>query len=118
MAVVASCNCVAWHVGGQATEALRITAPELIELGVMDEVIPEPLGGAHADPMGCFPAIKEAIMRHYHQSVPHPPLVSLSPALTSLPTSVARRLASIRRASVSRPGSLGLRCALGLMRRC
>lgn len=31
----------------QATEALRITAPELIKLEVMDEVIPEPLGGAH-----------------------------------------------------------------------
>lgn len=31
----------------QATEALRITAPELIKLEVMDEIIPEPLGGAH-----------------------------------------------------------------------
>lgn len=52
----------------QATEALRITAPELIRLEVMDEVIPEPLGGAHSDPVAAFPAIKGAIMntfRHY-----------------------------------------------------
>jgi acetyl-CoA carboxylase carboxyl transferase subunit alpha len=34
----------------------------------MDEVIPEPLGGAHSDPVAAFPAIKAAIMgtfRHY-----------------------------------------------------
>jgi acetyl-CoA carboxylase carboxyl transferase subunit alpha len=55
-------------VSRQATEALRITAAELIRLEVMDEVIPEPLGGAHADPVAAFPAIKDAIMgtfRHY-----------------------------------------------------
>lgn len=51
----------------QATEALRITAPELVRFGVMDEIIPEPLGGAHSDPMGAFPAIKDAIMRNYHK---------------------------------------------------
>jgi acetyl-CoA carboxylase alpha subunit len=52
----------------QATEALRITAPELVRLEVMDEIIPEPLGGAHSDPVAAFPAIKAAIManfRHY-----------------------------------------------------
>jgi acetyl-CoA carboxylase carboxyl transferase subunit alpha len=34
----------------------------------MDEVIPEPLGGAHSDPVAAFPSIKAAIMgtfRHY-----------------------------------------------------
>ena len=44
----------------QATEALRITANELLRYGVMDEVVPEPLGGAHADPAGAFPAVKTA----------------------------------------------------------
>ena len=38
----------------------------------MDEIIPEPLGGAHSDPMGAFPAIKEAIMRNYHQCALYP----------------------------------------------
>ena len=50
----------------QATEALRITAQELVKFGVMDDIIKEPLGGAHADPMGSFPAIKAALMQAYH----------------------------------------------------
>lgn len=50
----------------QATEALKITAPELINFGVMDEVIPEPLGGAHGDPMASFPYIKEALLNVYN----------------------------------------------------
>ncbi len=51
----------------QATEALRITSPELVKFRIMDEIIPEPLGGAHSDPMAAFPAIKDAIMSTYHQ---------------------------------------------------
>jgi hypothetical protein len=54
----------------QATEALRITAPELVRLGVMDTIIPEPLGGAHADPVAAFPAIKDAIMATYREYEP------------------------------------------------
>ena len=50
----------------QATEALKITAPELINFGVMDEIIPEPLGGAHSDPMASFPYIKEALLNIYN----------------------------------------------------
>ena len=53
-------------VTAQATEALRITAQELVKFGVMDDIIKEPLGGAHADPMGSFPAIKAALMQAYH----------------------------------------------------
>lgn len=48
-----------------ATEALRITAPELIKFGVMDEIVAEPLGGSHADPASAFPNIKEALMRNF-----------------------------------------------------
>jgi acetyl-CoA carboxylase carboxyl transferase subunit alpha len=33
----------------EAAEAMRLTAPDLLELGVVDAVIPEPLGGAHTD---------------------------------------------------------------------
>ncbi len=36
----------------EAAEALKLTAPDLLELGVVDAVIPEPLGGAHTDPAG------------------------------------------------------------------
>ncbi len=31
----------------------------------MDDVVPEPLGGAHTDPMASFPLVKEAILKHY-----------------------------------------------------
>ena len=34
----------------EAAEAMRLTAPDLLSLGVVDGVIPEPVGGAHADP--------------------------------------------------------------------
>jgi acetyl-CoA carboxylase carboxyl transferase subunit alpha len=34
----------------EAAEAMRITAPDLMELGVVDEIVAEPLGGAHTDP--------------------------------------------------------------------
>lgn len=49
----------------QATEALKITAPELIKFRVMDHIIPEPLGGAHSDPMGAFPMIKKTLLEVY-----------------------------------------------------
>jgi len=64
-----ACAAILWksrEKAATATEALRITSPELVKYGIMDEIIPEPLGGAHSDPMGAFPAIKEAIMRNYH----------------------------------------------------
>ena len=34
----------------EAAEAMKITAPDLLALGVVDEIIPEPPGGAHTDP--------------------------------------------------------------------
>jgi acetyl-CoA carboxylase carboxyl transferase subunit alpha len=34
----------------EAAEAMRLTAPDLLEMGVVDEIIPEPQGGAHTDP--------------------------------------------------------------------
>jgi acetyl-CoA carboxylase carboxyl transferase subunit alpha len=60
-----ACAAILWksrEKAATATEALKITAPQLIKFGVMDRIIPEPLGGAHSDPMGAFPMIKEAIL--------------------------------------------------------
>ena len=34
----------------EAAEALKLTAPDLLEAGIIDEIIPEPVGGAHTDP--------------------------------------------------------------------
>lgn len=48
----------------KAAEALKLNAANLKELGVVDEVIPEPLGGAHNDPEAAGKALKEAFSRH------------------------------------------------------
>jgi acetyl-CoA carboxylase carboxyl transferase subunit alpha len=47
----------------QAAEAMRLTAPDLHELGVVDEVIEEPPGGAHVDPSAAARAVGDAIER-------------------------------------------------------
>jgi acetyl-CoA carboxylase carboxyl transferase subunit alpha len=44
-----------------AAEAMKITAPDLLELGVVNELIPEPLGGAHTDPEATAVAVGAAI---------------------------------------------------------
>ncbi len=45
----------------EAAEALRLTAQDLIKLGVTDRVIPEPLGGAHRDSAGAIASVGKAI---------------------------------------------------------
>jgi acetyl-CoA carboxylase carboxyl transferase subunit alpha len=45
-----SCSSIlwrSWEYKEQAAEALRLTAPDLLEQGIIDRIIPEPLGGAH-----------------------------------------------------------------------
>src|SRR5246127_331464 len=47
------CAAILWKdraAAAKAAEALKITAKHLLELGLVDEVVPEPLGGAHTDP--------------------------------------------------------------------
>lgn len=44
-----------------AAQAMKITAPELLELGVVDSIIPEPLGGAHRDYEAAAGALKDAL---------------------------------------------------------
>ena len=48
----------------QAAEALKLSAHDLLELNVIDEVIPEPLGGAHRDPEETARRIQSAVVRH------------------------------------------------------
>jgi acetyl-CoA carboxylase carboxyl transferase subunit alpha len=50
--------------GPAAAEALRLTAQKTTELGAVDEVISEPLGGAHRDPASAAGNVKEAIVRN------------------------------------------------------
>jgi acetyl-CoA carboxylase carboxyl transferase subunit alpha len=46
-----------------AALAMKITAPELLELGIVDGIIPEPLGGAHRDYQAAAESVKAAILR-------------------------------------------------------
>ena len=46
---------------GEAAELMRMTAADLLELGVADEVIPEPEGGAHSDPQEVFEAVDRSL---------------------------------------------------------
>jgi len=61
------CAAILWKDASkaeQAAEALKLTAPDLLELKVIDEIIPEPLGGAHRDPDGAAQRLQEAVLRH------------------------------------------------------
>jgi len=48
----------------QAAEALKIDAEHLEKLGIVDEVIPEPFGGAHNDPKQAADALRYALLKH------------------------------------------------------
>jgi len=52
-----------WDYKEEAARALKLTATDLFELGVIDEIIPEPIGGAHRDPQATFQAVGAAIAR-------------------------------------------------------
>jgi acetyl-CoA carboxylase carboxyl transferase subunit alpha len=58
------CASILWRDGEharEAAEALRLTAQDLLRLGVVDRVVPEPLGGAHRQPQAAIEALGEAI---------------------------------------------------------
>lgn len=61
----------------EAAEALKITSEHLIKFGVVDEIIPEPLGGAHKDPDQIASDIKNVILKHIKElsSLPKDELV-------------------------------------------
>lgn len=51
----------------QAAEAMRITAQDLLEMEVIEEIVPEPKGGAHRDYEESAKAIKECLVRHLEE---------------------------------------------------
>ncbi|MBD0329790.1 MAG: acetyl-CoA carboxylase carboxyltransferase subunit alpha [Thermoleophilia bacterium] len=56
----------------RAAEALRVTAPDLLRLGIMDAVVPEPEGGAHHDPADAAANLKTAIVTALRDLLPTP----------------------------------------------
>ena len=82
------CASILWRDGKKsalAAEALKLTAVDLMRLRVVDEVLPEPIGGAHRDPDAVAATLRSALIRH---------LDALSGV--SIPERLERRVAKYR----------------------
>ncbi|MDM7959077.1 MAG: acetyl-CoA carboxylase carboxyltransferase subunit alpha [Synechococcus sp. WH 8007] len=61
-----ACASILWRDAGKApvaAEALKITAPDLLKLGIIDEIIPEPSGGNHWAPRQAAETLKAALLQ-------------------------------------------------------
>jgi acetyl-CoA carboxylase carboxyl transferase subunit alpha len=64
------CAAILWKDGSKAPEAaevLKLTAQDLLKMGIIEEIIPEPMGGAHRDPQKTAENVKEAILRNLRE---------------------------------------------------
>ncbi|MEO0828082.1 MAG: acetyl-CoA carboxylase carboxyltransferase subunit alpha [Cyanobacteria bacterium J06639_16] len=71
-----ACAAILWKDAGrsaQAAEALKITAWDLKGLGILDQLLPEPIGGAHANPLKTAANLKSALLQNLND------LLALSP---------------------------------------
>ena len=60
------CAAILWKDASQrerAAEALKLTSDDLLRLGLVDEIIPEPVGGAHFDPEEAGESLRAALIR-------------------------------------------------------
>jgi acetyl-CoA carboxylase carboxyl transferase subunit alpha len=70
---VEGCAAILWKDGKspemreRAASALRVTAPDLFELRVIDEIVPEPPGGAHSDHTAAAKTLQDALNRHLEE---------------------------------------------------
>jgi acetyl-CoA carboxylase carboxyl transferase subunit alpha len=83
------CAAILWKHRKHAPEAaaaLKLTARDLLDLEVVDDMIPEPLGGAHQDHGAAIQRVKEAVSRHLDEL-----------AAVPIPELLARRYAKFRR---------------------
>jgi acetyl-CoA carboxylase carboxyl transferase subunit alpha len=64
------CAAILWRTAEKAPEAalaLKLTAKDLLDFKVIDDIVPEPLGGAHRDPRGMATALERRIGRHLRE---------------------------------------------------
>lgn len=64
-----SCSSIlwrSWEYKKEAAEALKLTAPDMKKLKLVDEIIKEPLGGAHHDKEAMYVSVKKAILSAYN----------------------------------------------------
>lgn len=60
-----ACAAILWRdaqKGPKAADALKITAKDLLDLGLIDQILPEPTGGAHSNPIEAAQTLKQAIL--------------------------------------------------------
>jgi acetyl-CoA carboxylase carboxyl transferase subunit alpha len=50
-----------WEHKEDAAQSLKLTAPDLTEVDIVDEIVPEPVGGAHRDPGATYEAVGSAV---------------------------------------------------------
>ena len=65
-----SCSSIlwrSWEFKEQAAEALKLTAKDMKRMKLVDEIIKEPLGGAHKNPIKTYLATQNAILKHYEE---------------------------------------------------
>src|SRR5438874_11794183 len=70
------CAAILWGDAGKAAEAaesMRITAPDLLRLGVIDAIVPEPVGGAHRDWEAAAASLRAALRDHLADLAPKSP---------------------------------------------
>ena len=61
------CAAILWKDGARAPDAaavLKLTGQDLIKMGIIDGIVPEPLGGAHRDPQAMAQNIKEVLLKN------------------------------------------------------
>jgi acetyl-CoA carboxylase carboxyl transferase subunit alpha len=64
------CAAILWEdrtAAPKAAEALKITAKDLLELGLVDEIVPEPVGGAHTNPDAAAENLKTHLLKHLNE---------------------------------------------------
>jgi len=64
-----SCSSIlwrSWDFKEQAAEALKLTAPDLQQFGIIDRIVPEPTGGAHRAPIDMFETLKHIFVEELH----------------------------------------------------
>ena len=65
-----SCSSIlwsSWEYKEQAAEALKLTAKDMKRMKLVDQIVKEPLGGAHTDKEKTFLAVKDAIVKSYEE---------------------------------------------------
>ncbi|PQL95173.1 acetyl-CoA carboxylase carboxyltransferase subunit alpha [Apibacter adventoris] len=63
-----SCSSIlwrSWEYKAQAAENLKLTAEDSLKLGIIDDIIKEPLGGAHYNPEKAYEALKKQVLSAY-----------------------------------------------------